>query len=95
MLRRAGPRGARPCTLSSAGNCPAYLVNEEHAWHNLSFALFPPLCDLAINLLPHLGADLSCVSSKQRQEALQTQVQLTCCNRLGSLRGWGTEHRKG
>ena len=47
-----------------------HLVDEQHAGHNLRLALLPPLANLGVNLLPHLGADLPRVPGKQRQEAL-------------------------
>ena len=67
----------------------AHLVNEEHAWHNLRLALFPPLGHFGIDLLPHLRPDLPCVASKQRQKPLQTlQVVLRlCATVLGACHG--------
>ena len=50
------------------------LVNEQHPGGNLRLPLLPPLRDLGVDLVPHLGLDLSRVSAEQGQEALGPAV---------------------
>ena len=50
------------------------LVDEQHAWHNLGFALFPPLWYFLVDLLPHFLSDFSCSPWKQRQKPLWSRV---------------------
>jgi hypothetical protein len=42
----------------------AYLVNEQHTRNNGGLALFPPFCNLRVNLLTNFGLDLSGVACK-------------------------------
>lgn len=51
----------------------ADLINEKDTGDDISFALFPPLCNLGVDLLPHLGPYLTSVPRKQRQEPLRRQ----------------------
>lgn len=63
----------RPAPPTLAGRSPsqqAHLVNEDHAWDDLRLPLLPPLRNLAVYLLPHLGPDFPGVPRKQSQEPL-------------------------
>ena len=40
----------------------AHLVDKQHAGHDLSLALFPPVADLRVDLVPQLRLDLSRVT---------------------------------
>ncbi len=50
----------------------ADLIYEEDAGDDVSLAFLPPLCDLGVDLLAHLGPYLPGVPRKQRQEPLQS-----------------------
>mmetsp|Transcript_42728 Transcript_42728/g.106338 ORF Transcript_42728/g.106338 Transcript_42728/m.106338 type:complete len:379 (-) Transcript_42728:89-1225(-) len=51
-----------------------HLVDEEHAWHDLGFPLFPPLRHFRVDLLAHLWLDLACIAREESEEALLPRV---------------------
>jgi len=51
-----------------------YLIDEEDSWDDIGLYFFSPLSHLRVDLLSHLGLDLSCVTREEGHEALVAAV---------------------